>query len=612
MGLGSTTLRAAQNLNGTLDGALITVLARSLDNGDARKSWQPEFRSLTCFGQLDQQLKTISGCFIESGTTDPDYNGDPKDYDASSARFIACGFYAFSGNGVFSGGNRQRFYAEHLRCVGNSGWGLRILGNDPVIGQRCGFGGNGKHQLYISGCSGIILQGVNMFSGSGGRSNNNLACLIDNVVGCSISGCVFNDTLVISSEADGNNARRGISVTGCDFRPNNGVLGSNGTPNGSADDSRNAYIYLADLRNITIAANSFCVDASGFAFRDILSVERSRVNISATITSDTNAPSARNYFPTGASPRSVPILADSASTVTYDVRDIFTGRHFIGSISQTPVRPVIRGATTTLDPAPYDGYVAVDSGPYLQTSAPEYTSQAIVFAVLAEAGTVSIPPTCRYTFISVGGEAGQGVINNGTIRLPIVSFHKDLTIIIRGTISGQLTWLPPTGSSPLSPASGDLSLPGRVSRRADINLVWRGPGVAGFTAIWYRARTEEVRLFLGSPDRTLITTTGAKLVYRTPGRMILTEVRGSLAISATSGTFEFDLRRGDLASPPSIFSTRPTFDATERTTVTAATPAVLATSPTTLVDDDMITLVVTNIANGSAAGLGVWLIGYKE
>jgi hypothetical protein len=131
-GLGSTTLRAAQNLNGTLDGALITVLARSLDNGDARKSWQPEFRSLTCFGQLDQQLKTISGCFIESGTTDPDYNGDPKDYDASSARFIACGFYAFSGNGVFSGGNRQRFYAEHLRCVGNSGWGLRILGNDPV------------------------------------------------------------------------------------------------------------------------------------------------------------------------------------------------------------------------------------------------------------------------------------------------------------------------------------------------------------------------------------------------------------------------------------------------------------------------------------------------
>jgi hypothetical protein len=58
-----------------------------------------------------------------------------------------------------------------------------------------------------------------------------------------------------------------------------------------------------------------------------------------------------------------------------------------------------------------------------------------------------------------------------------------------------------------------------------------------------------------------------------------------------------------------IFSTKPTFDNTEKTTVTAATPSVLSTSA--LTDDAEITIDIDTVGTAGATGLKITLIGTR-
>jgi hypothetical protein len=87
-----------------------------------------------------------------------------------------------------------------------------------------------------------------------------------------------------------------------------------------------------------------------------------------------------------------------------------------------------------------------------------------------------------------------------------------------------------------------------------------------------------------------------------PFAVNLTNVRASLSTTSSSGNVEVDVNEGGV----SIFSTRPTIDAGQRTSVTAAVPAVL--SDTALADDAEITVDIDS-AGTNAKGLKVTLIG---
>jgi hypothetical protein len=106
-------------------------------------------------------------------------------------------------------------------------------------------------------------------------------------------------------------------------------------------------------------------------------------------------------------------------------------------------------------------------------------------------------------------------------------------------------------------------------------------------------------------ETTTLTVSSSRVTFRLPYAMTLTSVRGSLTNAQSGGSvLTFDVR---LAGVGSIFSTKPTFDNSSRTTVGAATPAVLTT--TALPDDAEITIDITQVGTGTPSGLKVSLIG---
>ena len=108
-------------------------------------------------------------------------------------------------------------------------------------------------------------------------------------------------------------------------------------------------------------------------------------------------------------------------------------------------------------------------------------------------------------------------------------------------------------------------------------------------------------------ESTALTTGSAKLKFRMPFKMELTEVRASLnGAGSTSGTTTIDINE----SAVSILSTKLTIDYGEQTSTTAATPAVISDS--TLADDAEITIDIDAVTGGAdETGLKVTLIGRR-
>ncbi len=116
----------------------------------------------------------------------------------------------------------------------------------------------------------------------------------------------------------------------------------------------------------------------------------------------------------------------------------------------------------------------------------------------------------------------------------------------------------------------------------------------------------DVIQFACSDETTALTTGTAKITFRMPYKMRLTEVRGSLSTAQASGTiFTVDIN----LSGTTILSTKLTIDNNEKTSTTAATPLVVSTP--ILPDDTEITVDIDQVGNGTAAGLKITLIGKR-
>lgn len=109
-----------------------------------------------------------------------------------------------------------------------------------------------------------------------------------------------------------------------------------------------------------------------------------------------------------------------------------------------------------------------------------------------------------------------------------------------------------------------------------------------------------------SDESTALTTGTAKVTFRMPSRVWLTEVRASLVTAqATGSIFTVDINEGGAT----ILSTKLTVDNTEKTSTTAATPAVI--SDAAIADDAEITIDIDQVGDGTAAGLKVTFIGIR-
>ena len=120
-----------------------------------------------------------------------------------------------------------------------------------------------------------------------------------------------------------------------------------------------------------------------------------------------------------------------------------------------------------------------------------------------------------------------------------------------------------------------------------------------------RKRTDG--LVIACSDETTALTTGTnKVSFRMPYALTLTSVRANLVTALTSGSiFTINIKKNGVT----LFSTKPTIDNTETSTQTAAIPSVLST--TALADDDLITVDIDQIGDGTAKGLKIALIGTR-
>jgi hypothetical protein len=113
----------------------------------------------------------------------------------------------------------------------------------------------------------------------------------------------------------------------------------------------------------------------------------------------------------------------------------------------------------------------------------------------------------------------------------------------------------------------------------------------------------EIAIALSNESTALTTGTGI-VTFRCPFAFTLTSVRLSLKTASSSGLVTVDVKE----SGSSVFSTLPTIDANEKTSVTAATPAVI--SDASIADDAELTFDITAAGTG-AVGLKLWLIGTR-
>lgn len=114
-------------------------------------------------------------------------------------------------------------------------------------------------------------------------------------------------------------------------------------------------------------------------------------------------------------------------------------------------------------------------------------------------------------------------------------------------------------------------------------------------------------LVLAVGDETTDLTTGnAKLTFRLPDGITLTEVRASVNTAPVGSTIIVDVNEAG----STVLSTKVTIDASEETSTTAATPAVI--SDATLADDAEITIDIDQVGSSTAGkGLKIILIGTR-
>jgi hypothetical protein len=120
------------------------------------------------------------------------------------------------------------------------------------------------------------------------------------------------------------------------------------------------------------------------------------------------------------------------------------------------------------------------------------------------------------------------------------------------------------------------------------------------------SKTAEIGLAC-SDETTSLTTGTAKVTFRMPYNMTLSEVRLNVNTAPTGSALVVNVLQGG----STVFSTKPQIDAGTQTSVGSGTTAVISDS--SLASDAEITIDIDQIGSGTEKGKGlkIWLIGTR-
>lgn len=162
-----------------------------------------------------------------------------------------------------------------------------------------------------------------------------------------------------------------------------------------------------------------------------------------------------------------------------------------------------------------------------------------------------------------------------------------------------------------------LSVPAGGTGAATLSGILKGNGTSAVSAISMDGSAikslkadgtfgadKECFILKVTDDTTALATGTGKGYFRMPYAFTVESVKAALATAQTSGSIvTVDINKNG----STILSTKLTFDNTEATTKTAATAAVISSG--SFADDDIVTIDIDQIGDGTAKGLTVTLIG---
>lgn len=157
--------------------------------------------------------------------------------------------------------------------------------------------------------------------------------------------------------------------------------------------------------------------------------------------------------------------------------------------------------------------------------------------------------------------------------------------------SGVTGWAATGGSSPTT-----LTLGSSLSINGGVAVVFNKQSSTGQPVEFCIAMSDETNAITNSGN--------PKVTWRAPYAFTITSVKASLTTASVSGDPTVDINE----SGSTILSTKLTIDANEKTSVTAAIPVVI--SDTAIAADAEITMDV-DVAGTDAAGLKIWIAGYR-
>lgn len=211
--------------------------------------------------------------------------------------------------------------------------------------------------------------------------------------------------------------------------------------------------------------------------------------------------------------------------------------------------------------------------------------------------TISAPSGGNIT-IATTGEANTGT-NLGTGN-GIYTTKSGTALQFKSLVAGA--------NITLTPTTNDITIAAATPTASGVAITDAGSYYATknveFALQYLGARNVQCLPIACSDETTALAVTPGVVTFRMPYAMTLTAVRASLTTAQTSGAL---LTVNIKQSGTTILSTLITLDNTEKTTTTAATPAVISTA--SLTDDAEMTIDITQVGDGTAKGLKVYLIG---
>lgn len=406
--------------------AMFYILARTQE-AQATGAWMPAFKHMRLSGNKGNQSgQPAIGIYCEKGENDPHYTDylaggtELKAYSALHAENVEV--EGFSGDGVRANGDRQRLMTfgrfrsiNHGLMSGDTvlteAAGLRVLGNDPVVSDS-GFGGCTGHSVVVSGCSGLVMHGCNVWGTvSAARSNNALALHLQNVNGFAVVGNVFNDTVSFYG-AEGANDDRGFSFVANHLKPNKAVFSADGTPVGTANASCNAFIRVRGYKNANIGLNDYSPASNGNRFEYLATFTDAATGfIQFAASTQADSVVTRPWH----TPNAVPIFASGDSKASCLMHDPYRDMHRLTG-------QVVIDMNPTVEPDPAYSFIHAGTLPALlgnrvhrERGDTWLPGKAQDFVQVSDAATVPIPSS-RHRLNLYSGAGNQ--IPTMTLVLP--------------------------------------------------------------------------------------------------------------------------------------------------------------------------------------------------